>query len=168
MEPVQHPNSSDYFYDDDIKWSNVSTEIIAQPREDRLYVGDKLGVNQTLISENGMYEASLQKHGKLVIRERGNSDQPILTLGSGGRNGAQEIELLKNGRLTLRVNNTNSDGLNVIYHVPLVIYPKEDCSGDPHSCFVVIQDDGNLMIIKDKPNDHYSFFSAWHSKVYIK
>lgn len=169
--PTQNPSLKEDFtnnwIDDEVNWNNVSTSITTQPRRDRLYVGEKFGVNQTLVSENGRYEASLEKDGKLVIKERG-SNQSVLTVGSGGRNGVQEIELLPDSRLILRVNNSNSQGLSINYRVPLVLYPREDCRGDPRSCLVRIQDDGNLVIIREKPHDRYSFFSAWHSKIYIQ
>lgn len=152
-----------------------SSEEIPKPRHqldsnsrnsmdrDRLHVGEKLFVNEVLVSDNERFEARLLEDGKVIVRNR--DDGAIrLTVGSSNVREDCKVEALQmteDGQLVLSL----YDGIDTRYEVSLVTYPKEDCT-DGGDCVLIMQGDGNLVAYKNyftiKP---IPFFSAWHCKL---
>jgi len=132
---------------------------------DRLHVGEKLFVNEILVSVNERFEARLMEDGKIVIRNR--DDGAIrLTLGSSNVRADAKIEalqMIEDGQLVLSL----YDNIGTRHEVSLVTYPKEDCT-DGGDCVLLMQGDGNLVAYKNYLTNHpIPFFSAWHCKLFV-
>lgn len=155
-----------------ISSTTTITNDQSNSKRDRLLVGDKLFVNESLVSNNDKFEARLLKDGKVVVSDR--EDGYIrLTVDSGINLNADDTEaegeilflqILPDGQLVLSI----LDGGDIQSQVPLATYSKQDCSGG--HCVLLMQDDGNLVAYSKYNSSDlypYPFFSAWHSKLFI-
>lgn len=149
---------------------NFPTTPISQPssKRDRLFVGDKLFVNETLVSDNDEFEARLLKDGTVVVSDHDDDyfrlkvDPRINLNVDETEEETLFLQMLPDGQLVLSI----SDRRGVIKsQVPLETNSKQDCSSG--FCVLIMQGDGNLVAYYNKyeSNDPpFPFFSAWHCK----
>ncbi len=155
-----------------ISSTTTITNDQANSKRDRLFVGDKLFVNESLVSDNDKFEARLLKDGKVVVSDL-DDGYVRLTVDSGINLNADDtkgeaeilfLQMLPDGQLVLSI----LDGGGIQSQVPLATYSKQDCSGG--HCVLLMQGDGNLVAYNKYHSSDpypYPFFSAWHSKLLI-
>lgn len=152
-----------------------TTKTDNQHKRDRLFVGDKLGVNEILVSNNHLYEARLLEDGKVVISPRGGGYIRFVIGSDGLKRGSGEkieyLEMLCDGQIVVSVSNDvhGRNGSKTWRQVPLMgDYPRQNCN-DSDVCVLIIEDDGHLVAYRKNPPESSkdAFFSAIDCKFWL-
>jgi hypothetical protein len=130
----------------------VSTEL--KPPRDRLKNGEKLFMHESLDSKNGRFRLLYNGEGKLVLYDKTLNDKIIHTIDMGYGEKASLI-MQQDGNLVLYGD----------YHggVEWSTEPvdPDGLEGPPGNCELVVQDDGNVMILYDGK-------CTWETRTWIR
>jgi hypothetical protein len=119
---------------------------------DRMKRGFHLSINQYLMSQNRQFVAILQEDGNFVVYNRDKGGQASFATGTNnGR--ANQVQLRNDGHITV-IDKSNPENP----------FWKNRRNADGGNCFLVMQDDGNLVGYKgtNDTSPSNAYFSAWN------
>ncbi|XP_046458981.1 hatching enzyme-like isoform X1 [Daphnia pulex] len=119
---------------------------------DRMRRGYHLSTNQYLMSQNRQFAAILQEDGNFVIYKRDKGGKAEFSTVTAGK-GANQVQLRNDGHITV-IDKSKPES-------PLWKSRRNAEGGD---CFLIMQDDGNLVGYKGTNDTSRSnaYFSAWN------
>lgn len=118
----------------------------------RMNRGLHLSTNQYLMSPNRQFVAILQEDGNFVVYNKDKSGQASFATGTNnGR--ANQVQLRNDGHITV-IDKSNPENP----------FWKSRRNADGGECFLVMQDDGNLVGYKgtNDTSPSNAYFSAWN------
>ena len=121
---------------------------------DRLNAGETLNQKDFLISNDGQHIAVMQTDGNFVVYDRYH--HPTFATGTCGNIAAKQFQLLSDGRVAI----LNDYPQIVVWSSPHSL--EGMCTDEKNPCYIVMQDDGNLVAYRG-PHAFWASFTASYS-----
>ena len=119
---------------------------------DRLNAGEALNQKDYLISRNGQHIAVMQTDGNFVVYNR--SHHRTFTTSTDGNIVAKQFQLLSDGRIAV----LNDQPQIAVWSSPHSL--EGMCTDENKPCFMVMQDDGDLVVYREERYQQKAFWSS--------